>query len=56
MRYFIFAVIFTCGALLKVEAQPTNPNDDPDVPISGIEILLGLGGLYGAKKLMNGKK
>lgn len=28
----------------------------PDVPISGIEILIGLGGLLGARKLFNSRK
>jgi len=31
-------------------AQPTDPETNPDVPISGIEILVGLGGLWGARK------
>lgn len=32
-------------------AQP-GPPPDPDVPITGIEILLGLGGALGVKRLM----
>jgi len=32
------------------QAQPTDPETNPDVPISGIEILVGLGGLWGARK------
>jgi hypothetical protein len=39
-----------------LHAQPADPNVDPDVPIAGIEILLGLGGLWGAKKIMDMKK
>ncbi len=33
-------------------AQPGDPGGDPDVPITGIEILLGLGGVLGVKRLM----
>ena len=33
-------------------AQPGDPGGDPDVPITGIEILLGLGGALGVKRLM----
>lgn len=29
---------------------------NPTVPISGIEILLGVGGLYGARKFLQKKK
>lgn len=38
-------------------AQPGNPGGDPDsVPISGIEILIGVGALFGAKKIYDSKK
>jgi hypothetical protein len=37
-------------------AQPGDPTTDPDVPITGIEVLLGIGGLYGAKKIMERRK
>lgn len=36
--------------------QPGDPGTDPDVPISGIEILIGLGGLLGAKKIFDAKR
>lgn len=36
-------------------AQP-GPPPDPDVPITGIEILLALGGALGIKRLMGSKK
>ena len=37
---------------LNVFGQPGDPTPDPDtVPITGIEILIGLGGLMGVKKI-----
>lgn len=49
------------SACLVSYAQPDLPGDpqttDPDqVPISGIEILLGIGGLLGAKKYYDLRK
>ncbi len=35
---------------------PQNPAGDPDVPITGIEILIGLGGLLGIKKIRDFRK
>lgn len=53
--YFLpFTVILIGLFLLPVEVlcQPGDPGGGGvPVPISGIEILLGLGGLYGAKKI-----
>ena len=37
-------------------AQPGDPGGDPDVPITGIEILLGLGGALGVKRLLGVKE
>jgi hypothetical protein len=37
-------------------AQPGPPAGDPDVPISGIEILIGIGSLFGAKKFYDFRK
>ena len=39
-------------------AQPGDPGGgvDPDVPITGIEILLGIGGALGVKRALNKKK
>jgi hypothetical protein len=45
---FILALLFV--PLLTV-AQPGNPDVDPDVPISGIEFLLGGGALLGIRQL-----
>ena len=46
----IILLIGFLGIGLIANAQPTDPETNPDVPISGIEILLGLGGLWGARK------
>ncbi len=32
-------------------AQPANPSAPPDVPITGIELLIGAGALMGARKI-----
>ncbi len=50
----LLAVIF--ASVGQVIAQPANPSGDPDVPITGIEILIALGGALGIKKLVSGKK
>lgn len=49
---FLTLTLFT----LSVYAQPGDPSTDPDVPITGIEILLSLGALLGIKKLMGKSK
>lgn len=46
----IFLCLALCVLVLNVNAQPGNPSTDPDVPISGIEILLAMGGLMGLRK------
>jgi hypothetical protein len=38
-----------------VLAQPGDPAGDPDVPITGIELLLAAGGLLGARKLLQSR-
>lgn len=56
-RVRVFLVSFSLLMVpVLLHAQPADPNVDPDVPITGIEILLGLGGLWGAKKIMDIKK
>ena len=47
--FFTLALVLIFGQLM---AQP-GPGPDPDVPITGIEYLIELGGLYGIKKLIN---
>ncbi len=53
--------VLICFCLLTViiaAAQPGNPAGevDPTVPISGIEVLIALGGLLGVKKFLTRKK
>ncbi|MBS1556977.1 MAG: hypothetical protein JSU09_18810 [Bacteroidetes bacterium] len=52
--------IFTLSLLLVISvaghAQPGDPGGDPDVPISGVEWLIGAGGVYGIRKLMKKNK
>lgn len=44
--------VFIIGNLL---AQP-GPPPNPDAPMTGIEILIGLGSLFGAKKIFEARK
>jgi hypothetical protein len=46
---FILFFVFITGSLL---AQPGDPAGDPDVPITGIEILLGMGAALGVKRIL----
>ena len=39
-----------------VFAQPGDPGGNPDVPITGIEILIVAGSLFGVKKFLDHKK
>ena len=51
--------IIICFSLLTViiaSAQPGNPDTDPDVPITGIEVLIAIGGFLGVKKFLSRKK
>ncbi len=56
---FSFAVL-SFLALFAANAQPggggPGGGGDPDVPITGIEILLAAGGVLGMRKLINRKK
>lgn len=53
-------IIFISLSLLTVviaNAQPGDPGGDPDVPLTGIEILIAMGGFLGLRKLfINAKK
>lgn len=56
-----FKTLLICASLIllctfSVVAQPGNPAGDPDVPITGIELLVALGGVLGIKKLIGKKK
>ncbi len=46
----LLALALLCMPLL-VSAQPGDPGGDPDVPITGIEWLIGGGALLGARNL-----
>lgn len=40
----------------SVLAQPGDPGGDPDVPITGIELLIGAGAIFGARRAYNSFK
>jgi hypothetical protein len=50
MSRFLFCTLLCLVASLAV-AQPGDPSVDPDVPITGIELLLIVGGILGIRKL-----
>lgn len=54
-KFFGLIGLIVLLAAAPLHAQPGDPGGDPDVPITGIEWLLGAGALYGAKKLAFGK-
>lgn len=54
-RRLLFFTVFLGFSLAGV-AQPGDGGGDPDVPISGIEVLLGLGGALGLRALWQRKK
>jgi hypothetical protein len=53
--FLIGALILSTHSLI---AQPGAPPPDPGdpVPITGIEILIGVGALYGSKRLIENRK
>lgn len=51
----ILILLFVLVPILG-NCQPGDPGGDPDVPITGIEILLASGGLLGIKKLLSSRK
>lgn len=53
IRYTLYFLLFTASSVL---AQPGDPGPDPDVPITGIEVLIGAGGALGVKKILDKKK
>jgi hypothetical protein len=50
-----FIILLLCTSV-PLFAQPGDPGGDPDVPISGIEILIAVGGIIGVKKMLRNKK
>ena len=56
IKHPLLIIIFILMPILGI-CQPGNPGGgDPDVPITGIEILLATGGAIGIKKLINSRK
>ncbi len=54
---FLVALIITIACFFnEAKAQPGDPGGDPDVPITGIEILIGAGGALGLKKAWDNRK
>ncbi len=49
-RLLLIVILFLLPGFLF--AQPGDPGGDPDVPITGIEILLAAGGVLGIKRIM----
>jgi hypothetical protein len=58
MRHIITPLLMLVLLMLPVAGicQPGDPGGDPDVPITGIEILLGGGALLGMRKLIKSRK
>ena len=48
----ILIILFLVMANFFAMAQPGGGDEDPDVPITGIEILLAAGGVLGIKRIM----
>lgn len=45
-----------CLVVFVATAQPGDPSSDPDVPITGIEILLAIGGALGLRRFLSSKQ
>jgi len=56
LRFFFTSALmfFAASAMAQVGAPPPDPGDP--VPITGIEILIGAGALYGSKRLVDSRK
>ncbi|MBY0435975.1 MAG: hypothetical protein K2U26_17935 [Cyclobacteriaceae bacterium] len=51
----LLVLLFILFPLLGI-SQPGDPGGDPDVPITGIELLIGGGVMYGVKNLLQRRK
>ncbi len=49
----IIILLFIASPML---AQPGDPSADPDIPITGIEVLIALGGALGMRKLISDRR
>jgi hypothetical protein len=56
VRKLFFLVCLNLFSVGAGFSQPGNPGGNPDVPITGIEYIIGLGGLYGARKILASAK
>jgi len=58
MRWRLPIIIFIIFISLSVQAQPGDPASGPpdSTPLTGIEILVGLGSLFGAKNIFDSRK
>jgi hypothetical protein len=52
----LFLSTIFCMVVFVATAQPGDPSNDPDVPITGIEILIALGGVLGIRKFISSKQ
>jgi len=58
MRYITTPLFIIFLVMLPVlgMSQPGDPGGDPDVPITGIELLLGGGALLGLRQALKSRK
>ena len=60
LKFILSFAVLLFLALHVAKAQPggggPGGGGDPDVPITGIEILIAIGGVLGMRKLINSKK
>ena len=54
-KYFYVFLLSMLSQVLSAQ-PPSDPSAAPDVPITGIEVLLGIGGAYGVKRFLRRKK
>jgi hypothetical protein len=52
---FIFLLLISGYMVNAQPGPPGDPNADPDVPITGIEILIGAGALLGVKRALRNR-
>ncbi len=56
LSYGIYLLLISSSSALAHPQPPGDHGGDPDVPITGIEILIGAGGALGVKKMLDKKK
>jgi hypothetical protein len=58
VSYFVFSAVLALGLLSTslAVAQPTGGGPGTPIPVTGIEMLLAAGGLWGAKKIFDRSK